>query len=411
MTKLALDPMCVLSAWEEIGGSAFSSDDVLLDDPDAFNLDLSSWEARLKPLSAASTSQEANTNLFASLFNPASMCFAFLPGCAAVPTATGNAGFFSAAAEAPQVVPLCPTLSAGSIDNNNSNAGAWGTAAAATAVGTDCCTAMDDAPQGSHMDEDFNMSIHFSDVEPLPSSASPTCSSEAGIVPDFDIGGSPRKGGSSTATSGSMPCAPAAAGCHASAATAAGMLQLPVLPSHLCTTSVAANAASPALPSSMFVPVSSQPHAGQAPASCGGGAPVVKQEPESQAEPLQQPQLPVQPPQPPQPPQTLGKPAAAAAAARQSSAPAQQQQQSGAAVHVRTRAECLERYRQKKARRLYTKKIRYQLRKINADKRPRIKGRFVKKEELAEFLATQRGGAAAREEVEDPYFGMDSDDE
>ncbi|EFJ40510.1 hypothetical protein VOLCADRAFT_69449, partial [Volvox carteri f. nagariensis] len=39
----------------------------------------------------------------------------------------------------------------------------------------------------------------------------------------------------------------------------------------------------------------------------------------------------------------------------------------------------LERYREKKARRLYTKKIRYQLRKINADKRPRIKGRFVKK--------------------------------
>lgn len=54
----------------------------------------------------------------------------------------------------------------------------------------------------------------------------------------------------------------------------------------------------------------------------------------------------------------------------------QQQQQAG---YVRTRAECLKRYREKKARRLYTKTIRYQLRKINADKRPRIKGRFVKK--------------------------------
>jgi hypothetical protein len=29
---------------------------------------------------------------------------------------------------------------------------------------------------------------------------------------------------------------------------------------------------------------------------------------------------------------------------------------------------------------------RYQLRKINADKRPRIKGRFVKKEELDEYM-------------------------
>ncbi len=49
--------------------------------------------------------------------------------------------------------------------------------------------------------------------------------------------------------------------------------------------------------------------------------------------------------------------------------------------YVRTRAEALDRYRQKRARRAYTKKIRYQLRKINADRRPRVKGRFVKKEE------------------------------
>eukprot|EP00198_Chlamydomonas_reinhardtii_P011258 XP_001700595.1 predicted protein [Chlamydomonas reinhardtii] len=62
---------------------------------------------------------------------------------------------------------------------------------------------------------------------------------------------------------------------------------------------------------------------------------------------------------------------------------------------------CLERYRQKKARRHYSKKIRYQLRKINADKRPRIKGRFVKKDELASFLATQRGGGAAAGHVDE----------
>lgn len=59
---------------------------------------------------------------------------------------------------------------------------------------------------------------------------------------------------------------------------------------------------------------------------------------------------------------------------------------------VRTRKECLERYKEKKARRLYTKKIRYQLRKINADKRPRIKGRFVKKEELEEYLKQKHTG-------------------
>lgn len=62
------------------------------------------------------------------------------------------------------------------------------------------------------------------------------------------------------------------------------------------------------------------------------------------------------------------------------------------AEFTRSRAECLERYREKKARRLYTKKIRYHLRKINADKRPRIKGRFVKKEELEQYLKQQDSG-------------------
>eukprot|EP00798_Chlamydomonas_sp_ICE-L_P014685 gene14685-20722_t len=50
----------------------------------------------------------------------------------------------------------------------------------------------------------------------------------------------------------------------------------------------------------------------------------------------------------------------------------------------RARMEGLERYRSKKAQRMFTKKIRYQLRKINADKRPRIKGRFVKKDFTSE---------------------------
>ncbi|KAH6781755.1 hypothetical protein C2S52_001456 [Perilla frutescens var. hirtella] len=37
------------------------------------------------------------------------------------------------------------------------------------------------------------------------------------------------------------------------------------------------------------------------------------------------------------------------------------------------------RYKEKRQNRLFSKKIRYQVRKLNADKRPRLKGRFVKK--------------------------------
>jgi hypothetical protein len=42
------------------------------------------------------------------------------------------------------------------------------------------------------------------------------------------------------------------------------------------------------------------------------------------------------------------------------------------------RRACVERYRKKKAKRSFQKHIRYQMRKDNADKRPRIKGRFVR---------------------------------
>ncbi len=38
---------------------------------------------------------------------------------------------------------------------------------------------------------------------------------------------------------------------------------------------------------------------------------------------------------------------------------------------------------------------RYQLRKINADKRPRIKGRFVKKEELEQYMRGKSGPSGA----------------
>ncbi|KAL5974940.1 Zinc finger protein CONSTANS-LIKE 7 [Asimina triloba] len=37
------------------------------------------------------------------------------------------------------------------------------------------------------------------------------------------------------------------------------------------------------------------------------------------------------------------------------------------------------RYKEKRQSRLFSKKIRYQVRKLNAEKRPRLKGRFVKR--------------------------------
>ena len=75
------------------------------------------------------------------------------------------------------------------------------------------------------------------------------------------------------------------------------------------------------------------------------------------------------------------------------------------AVFARARAECLERYRAKKARRLYTKKIRYHLRKVNADKRPRIKGRFVKKEELDDYMTMRQQTGDLGTLPEDLLFG------
>jgi hypothetical protein len=66
---------------------------------------------------------------------------------------------------------------------------------------------------------------------------------------------------------------------------------------------------------------------------------------------------------------------------------------------MRTRAEALARYHEKRANRTHAKKIRYHLRKVNADKRPRIKGRFVKKGELAEAEADDAAAAAAAADV------------
>lgn len=51
--------------------------------------------------------------------------------------------------------------------------------------------------------------------------------------------------------------------------------------------------------------------------------------------------------------------------------------------HVRSgdggREARVSRYREKRRTRLFSKKIRYEVRKLNAEKRPRLKGRFIKR--------------------------------
>eukprot|EP00775_Hariotina_reticulata_P012500 gene12500-12635_t len=69
-------------------------------------------------------------------------------------------------------------------------------------------------------------------------------------------------------------------------------------------------------------------------------------------------------------------------------------------VFVRTRAQALARYREKRARRVHGKMIRYHLRKVNADNRPRVKGRFVKKSELLAMMQQQPAAPAARQVYE-----------
>ncbi|XP_073295556.1 zinc finger protein CONSTANS-LIKE 16-like [Primulina huaijiensis] len=57
----------------------------------------------------------------------------------------------------------------------------------------------------------------------------------------------------------------------------------------------------------------------------------------------------------------------------------------GSAHEIAEREARVSRYREKRRTRLFAKKIRYQVRKINAEKRPRMKGRFVKR---ASFLGS-----------------------
>lgn len=74
-----------------------------------------------------------------------------------------------------------------------------------------------------------------------------------------------------------------------------------------------------------------------------------------------------------------------------------------------SRQRCLERYRLKKARRLYTKKIRYHMRKVNADKRPRVKGRFVKAADMGPLVQAAGQEGVAEEMLLCPGVDLDMD--
>ena len=64
-------------------------------------------------------------------------------------------------------------------------------------------------------------------------------------------------------------------------------------------------------------------------------------------------------------------------------------------LQPRSRAERVARFREKRARRSFTKTIRYESRRAYADVRPRFKGRFASKEEVLEMKAAAAAAAAA----------------
>ncbi|KAL3526356.1 hypothetical protein ACH5RR_011012 [Cinchona calisaya] len=59
---------------------------------------------------------------------------------------------------------------------------------------------------------------------------------------------------------------------------------------------------------------------------------------------------------------------------------AEEQQEQAMVKAAGQREASVQRYKEKRQNRLFSKKIRYEVRKLNADKRPRLKGRFVKRD-------------------------------
>ena len=68
-------------------------------------------------------------------------------------------------------------------------------------------------------------------------------------------------------------------------------------------------------------------------------------------------------------------------------------QRSAAEIAVREldRRQRVERYRQKRRDRAFVKKIRYEVRKLNAEQRPRFKGRFINQKDLAAMASAANG--------------------
>lgn len=70
----------------------------------------------------------------------------------------------------------------------------------------------------------------------------------------------------------------------------------------------------------------------------------------------------------------------------------------------------LERYREKRATRNYNRRVKYDCRKVIADKRRRVQGRFVKREEELALVARQ-DETAIDDDVEDSFTPQDPLDE
>ncbi|CAB4281285.1 unnamed protein product [Prunus armeniaca] len=62
------------------------------------------------------------------------------------------------------------------------------------------------------------------------------------------------------------------------------------------------------------------------------------------------------------------------------------------------------RYREKRRTRLFSKKIRYEVRKLNAEKRPRMKGRFVKRTSGSNFVGSSSSNSSKTAAAAFPYL-------
>ena len=77
------------------------------------------------------------------------------------------------------------------------------------------------------------------------------------------------------------------------------------------------------------------------------------------------------------------------------------------AYQEETRAHKIERYRHKKSKRIWNRKIFYDCRKVVADSRERVNGRFIKKSPVSTFMEPRHKGSIATGEVDLGKVGME----